>query len=255
MKILSWNVNGLRAVVKKGFFEWLKKSGADVVCLQETKIGENELTWDLLYPSGYHSYFNCASKKGYSGVAVFSKTEPQEFGREIGFERFDQEGRFLQLEFSEFTLINLYMPHGGRDKKNLTYKLEVYDRLFAYLRRFPSSIFPKRLILLGDFNIAHQEIDLARPKQNQNNVMFTPEERKQIDRLLDLGFIDTFRVFHKEGGHYTWWPYLALARERNLGWRIDYTFVSRKLVPRLKEAFILPEIPGSDHCPVGIKVF
>lgn len=250
MKILSWNVNGLRAVVKKGFFEWLKKSGADVVCLQETKIGENELTWDLLYPSGYHSYFNCASKKGYSGVMVFSKEKPLAVDKKIGFERFDNEGRFLQLEFPQFTLINLYMPHGDRSKKNLDYKLQVYN----YLLRHPR-LLRGEVVLAGDFNIAYQEIDLARPRQNKNNIMFTHEEKKQIDRLIKLGFVDTFRQFHPESGHYTWWPYLASARERNLGWRIDYVFVSKNLLSGLQDAFIFPEVPGSDHCPVGIKVF
>lgn len=249
MKILSWNVNGIRAVVKGGFFKWLKESGADIVCLQETKIGENELTWDLLYPSGYFAYFNCAAKKGYSGVAVFTKEKPLSVEKKIGFERFDQEGRFLQLEFPGFILINLYLPHGDRSKKNLDYKLEVYEKIFDYLQK-PS--FSKRFLLIGDFNIAHQEIDLARPKQNEDNIMFTPQERKQIDRLIKLGFVDSFRKFHQEGGHYTWWSYAHGAKKNNIGWRIDYAFVSKDLLPKLKSAFILPEIPGSDHCPVGI---
>lgn len=247
MKILSWNVNGLRAVVKRGFFKWLKESQAEIVCLQETKIGENELTWDLLYPAGYYAYFNCASKKGYSGMAVFTKEKPLSVEKKIGFERFDNEGRFLQLEFPQFTLINLYIPHGDRSKKNLGYKLEVYDFLLRYLR-----LLRERTVLIGDFNIAHQAIDLARPKENQNNIMFTPKERKQIDRLLDLGFVDSFRLFYKEADHYTWWLYQL--REQNIGWRIDHAFISKDLLPKLKSAFILPEITGSDHCPVGIEV-
>jgi exodeoxyribonuclease-3 len=165
-------------------------------------------------------------------------------------ERFDQEGRMLKLKYPDCLLVNLYLPHGGRKKENLDYKLKVYSFLLDYLQK----IRDKKVVVIGDFNVAHKEIDLARPKQNQNNIMFTPKEREQIDRLIDLGFIDSFRKFNKKGGYHTWWPYFAQARERNLGWRIDYTFVSRKLAPRLKDAFILPEVKGSDHCPIGIEI-
>ena len=168
----------------------------------------------------------------------------------MGLERFDQEGRILKLKYPDFTLINLYTPHGGRQKENLDYKLKVYNRLLKYLQKFKD----RNIILIGDFNIAHQEVDLARPKQNQNNIMFTQEERKRINQIIDLGFLDTFREFHKEGGHYTWWPYFVNARKRNLGWRIDYIFVSKKLVPKLRDAFILSEVMGSDHCPIGIEI-
>jgi len=167
-------------------------------------------------------------------------------------ERFDNEGRSLRLDFAEFSLLNFYLPHGGRQKENLDYKLEVYEYLIGYLKEFLKH--QKKLILAGDFNIAHKEIDLARPKENQNNIMFTPEERNQADRLLALGFIDTFRQFHKEGGHYSWWPYSFEARKRNLGWRIDYIFISQVLAPKLKNAFILSQVDGSDHCPVGAKI-
>lgn len=250
MKILSWNVNGLRAVRKKGFLEWLEKTKAAVVCLQETKISENQIPFDLLYPSDYHSFFNCAQKKGYSGVAVYSKQKPSIIKKNIGLTRFDQEGRFLQLTYPQFTLINLYLPHGGRNQENLPYKLRVYNHLFSYLKKLKD----KNLILIGDFNIAHKEIDLARPKQNQNNIMFTPQERDQLDQLTNLGFIDTFRQFHQKNGHYTWWSYANNARQRNLGWRIDYAFTSKNLKPKLKNAFILPKVTGSDHCPIGIKI-
>jgi exodeoxyribonuclease-3 len=252
MKIISWNVNGLRAVGKKGFWEWLEKSGADVVCLQETKIGENQLSFDLLYLKNYFAYFNCAKRLGYSGTAVFSKKKPLRIETKIGLERFDNEGRSLRLDFAEFSLLNLYLPHGGRQKENLGYKFEVYEYLIGYLKDFLKQ--QKKLILAGDFNIAHKEIDLARPKENQNNIMFTPEERNQVDRLLALGFIDTFRQFHKEGGHYSWWPYSFEARKRNLGWRIDYVFVSQFLTSKLKNAFILSGVTGSDHCPVGVEI-
>ena len=251
MKIVSWNVNGLRAIYKKGFWEWFEKIKADIVCLQETKIQEEQLSFDLVRLKNYSSFFNSASKKGYSGVGVFSKRNPLVVKRKLGLKRFDDEGRFLELQYPEFTLINLYLPHGGRQKENLAYKLKVYQFLFKYLQKMNK----QKLILIGDFNIAHQEIDLARPKQNKNNIMFTPKEREQIDRLIDLGFTDSFRKFYKEGGHYTWWPYLANARQRNLGWRIDYAFVSKRLTPNLKKSFILSQVKGSDHCPIGIEIF
>ena len=250
MKIVSWNVNGLRAIYKKGFWEWFEEINPDIVCLQETKIQDEQLSFDLVKLKNYSSFFNSASKKGYSGVGVFSKKKPLAIKRKLGLKRFDDEGRFLELKYPDFTLINLYLPHGGRQKENLAYKLKVYQSLFKYLQKMNK----QKLILIGDFNIAHQEIDLARPKQNKNNIMFTPKEREQIDKLIKLGFTDSFRKFHNDGGHYTWWPYLAKARERNLGWRIDYAFVSKKLVPNLKKSFILSQVQGSDHCPIGIEI-
>jgi len=250
MKILSWNVNGLRSVYKKGFLDWIGESKADVVCLQEIKAQIEVLPPDLLCPKDYHSFFNPAFKKGYSGVAIFTKEKPQSSELKIGIERFDQEGRFLKLEYSDFVLINFYLPHGGRQKENLPYKIEVYNYLLSYLKKEKE----KNLILIGDFNIAHQEIDLTRPRQNKNNIMFTVEERKQIDNIIELGFVDSFRKFNKETGNYTWWPYFANARERNLGWRIDYAFVSKNFTPKLKTAFILSGIKGSDHCPIGIEL-
>lgn len=250
MKIISWNVNGIRAVYKKNFLNWLNKTRADIVCLQELKAHKEQLPPDLLKPKNYHPYFNLAVRKGYAGVAVYTKQKPLRIGYKLGLKRFDQEGRILKLKYPQFTLINLYLPYGGRQKENLGYKMEVYEQLVKYLRRIRN----EKIILVGDFNIAHQEIDLARPKDNQNNIMFTPQERKQIDRIIKLGFIDTFRKFNQKPGNYTWWPYFANARQRNLGWRIDYVFVSRKTAPGLKKAFILSEIPGSDHCPVGVEL-
>jgi len=250
MRIVSWNVNGLRAVCKRDFLGWFKGTRADIVCLQEIKTQEAEVPSPLVQPSGYYSFFNCALKKGYSGVAVYTKEAPLKVISKFGISRFDTEGRLLELHYRGFILINIYIPHGGRGKENLEYKLEVYRR---FLRR-TAMYRNKKAVLIGDFNIAHKEIDLARPKQNQNNIMFTPEERKQIDKLVGLGFTDTFRKFHTEGGHYTWWPYFANARKRNLGWRIDYAFTSGPLTPRVKDAFILPDVMGSDHCPIGIEV-
>lgn len=250
MKIVSWNVNGLRSVYGKGFIEWFEKENADIVCLQEIKANENQLVFELTQPKGYYTFFNSAKIKGYSGVAVYTKNEPISINKELGLPTFDSEGRVLELEFEDFILMNLYIPHGGRDKSKLIYKIAVYEELLKKLNQ----IRDKQIILAGDFNIAHSEIDLARPKGNLNNIMFTPLEREHLNKLLGEGFIDTFRHLHKEGGNYTWWPYIRNARERNLGWRIDYIFITKGLLPKLKDAFILKDVTGSDHCPVGITL-
>ena len=250
MKIVSWNVNGLRAVVKKGFLEWIRKENPEILCLQEIKIQESEIPFDLIYLDSYNGYFNSSSKRGYSGVAVYSKKKGVLISNKIGNSRFDTEGRFIHLEFPDFNLLNIYVPHGSRDKHNLDYKLVVYHQLLNYLKSLES----KKIILLGDFNVAHEEIDLARPNENRDNIMFTPSERFQIDRVIHLGFVDTYRRFNKDSGHYTWWSYMRNARERNLGWRIDYTFVSEILSFKVKEAFILKDGSlGSDHSPIGIE--
>lgn len=250
MKIISWNVNGLRAVYKKNFLNWLEKSKADIVCLQEIKAQEQDLPKELIKIKNYYSFFNPAQRPGYSGVAVYSKVKPVKIEKSIGLKRFDDEGRILQLEYPEFTLINIYIPHGGRQKENLKYKLEVYKYLFNTLKKLQN----KKVILIGDLNIAHTELDLARPKNNMKNIMFTAEEREQIDQIIKLGFIDTFRAFHKLSVNYTWWPYRLNARKRNIGWRIDYTFISKKLRSKLKDAYILSKVEGSDHCPIGIEI-
>jgi exodeoxyribonuclease-3 len=246
VKIISWNVNGLKAVLKKGFLEWMEGVKADAVCLQEIKAQEIQL------PLGQfpYIYLNPASKKGYSGVLLFSKNEPLKISREIGLERFDTEGRFLQLDYPGWSLINVYLPHGGRQKQNLAYKLEAYDFLIEYLGKIKN----QKIVVAGDFNVARQEIDLARPTENQNNIMFTQKEREKVEEIAHLGFIDSFRKFHEEDGFYTWWPYGFKARERNIGWRIDYIWVSGPMVKRLREAFVMPEVKGSDHCPVGIEI-
>lgn len=244
MKIVSWNINGLQAALKRGSLNQLAKLNFDILCLQEIK------TQDETQLPSYYSYFNFASKKGYSGVAVFTREKPLAVEKKLGLKRFDNEGRLLKLTFPKFTLINLYLPHGGRDKSNLDYKLATYESLLKYLAKIKN----QKLILIGDFNIAHKQIDLARPKDNQNNIMFTPKERSQIDKLVSWGFIDSFRFFNKRGGHYTWWPYRFNTREHNLGWRLDYGFISKLLLPKLKKAFIFKEITGSDHCPIGIDI-
>jgi exodeoxyribonuclease III len=250
MKILSWNVNGLRSVYRKGLVLSLKNIKADILCFQEIKAQEGDISHILLKYRGYFSYLNLAQKKGYSGIMVLSKTAPLKINNRLGLKRFDSEGRFLELEYSKFILINIYIPHGSRDKKNLKYKLNVYKYFIDHLRKIKN----KKIIICGDLNIAHEDIDLARPKSNRCNIMFTLPERKQISDLITLGFIDTFRNFNQKSGNYTWWPYFANARQRNLGWRIDYIFISKKLVSRLKDSFIKSNILGSDHCPVGINL-
>jgi exodeoxyribonuclease-3 len=252
MKIISWNVNGLRSVVKRGVLEWISKESPDILCFQEIKMQESDIPFDLVYLDDYNSDFNSSRKKGRGGVAIYSKQKPASTNRMLGLERFDEEGRFLELKFPDFTLINVYLPHGGRDKHDLDYKLVVYHQLLLYLKEKGN----EDVILLGDFNIAHEESDLARPEGNRDNIMFSPAERFQIDRLIHLGFIDSFRMFNEKPGYYSWWSYMRNARERNLGWRIDYVFISDDLAPRLKDAFILKDISyGSDHSPIGIEIF
>lgn len=251
MKIITWNVNGIRAVHKKGeIIKFIAKEKPDILCLQEIKSSRENIPADFFNLRDYLFYVNSALRPGYSGVAVLTKEKPINVESEIGFKQFDQEGRVLKLDFAKFTLLNFYIPNGGRQKENLDYKLDCYDFLLDYLRKAKN----RRLILAGDFNVAHTEIDLARPKENQNNIMFTPPERERISKLIKIGFVDTFRKFHSEGGNYTWWLYFANARARNIGWRIDYIFASKPMMPKIKDAFILPKVMGSDHCPTGIEM-
>lgn len=250
MKIVSWNVNGLRAIEKRDFLGWFLKENADILCVQETKLQEHQVPQSLLDIDGYYFYGNYAQKKGYSGVAIYSKLKPKNVIKEIGFKKFDDEGRMIRLDYENFVFIGLYVPNGGREKENMDYKIEFYNFLLNYLK----SIKSKKIILAGDFNVAKEEIDLARPNENKNSTMFTPNERLQIDKLIKLDFVDTFRKFNSEGGNYSWWPYFANARERNLGWRIDYVFISKTLSKNLKSAFIDTKTKGSDHCPVGIDI-
>jgi exodeoxyribonuclease-3 len=250
MKIISWNVNGLRSVHGKGLLKWLRQAKPDIFCLQEIKVSKEKIPEKLLNLSGYYAYFSHARRPGYSGTAIYTKLKPISARYEMGFEQFDREGRFLALDFKNFILINVYLPQGGRMKEKLGYKLVAYKKLFNYLRTIGAK---KSVILLGDFNIAHTALDLARPKPNENNIMFTPAERKQIDRLEALGFIDTFREFHKGAGHYTWWSYRANVRAKNIGWRIDYVFANKLIIKKISKAFILPAVRGSDHCPIGIN--
>ncbi len=248
MKICSWNVKVLRSVFKTSFLDWLKSVNPDIVCLQEIKADYKELPEEITQIDGYYSYFNSAVKKGYAGVAIYTKIKPVSIDTKLGIKRFDNEGRMLKLTFDDFVLFNFYIPHGDRTKEDLGYKLEVYKKLFEALKPLAN----KQIILAGDFNIAHDEKDLYYPKQNKNNIMFTPEERKQIDNLIKLGYTDTFRYKYPDKKSFTWWPYMSNLRERDIGWRIDYIFVGKPLVKVIDGAYTQKQIIGSDHCPYGI---
>ena len=243
MKIFSWNVNGIRSVFKTTFQEWLKNNDPDIICLQEIKAEHSELTEEFTEIEGYYAYFNSGLRKGHAGVAVYTKAKPLSVETKLGIERFDDEGRCLKLTFKDF-----YIPNGARDKSNMGYKLDVYSKLFQIFK----SLTDKPTILTGDFNIAHTEMDLTYPKQNKNNTMFTPEERKQIDTLLELGYIDAFRYKYPDKKAFTWWAYAFNSRENDTGWRIDYFFVTKSLQNSIKDVFTQREILGSDHGPLGL---
>ena len=253
MRILSWNVNGIRAAEKKGFFEWLRQSSADIVCVQETKAHPDQLSEKFLHPETYHAFWSAAKRKGYSGVAVFTKTEPVRVSEGLGEPRFDDEGRVLELEFNDFILFNIYFPNGGAGNTRVPYKMEFYECFLKKAEGLRKK--GKRLVICGDVNTAHAEIDLSRSKENEKNTGFLPEERAWVSKFLSKGYVDTFRHFHPgEGGHYSWWDYKTKARERDVGWRIDYFFVTPDMMPRCNNAFILKDVLGSDHCPVGIDL-
>ena len=249
VKLISWNVNGLRAVLKKNFLEFLDAEQPDVLCLQEIKCSPDDV--EQLWPRHYTTYWSCANKKGYSGTAIFSKTRPLNVTPHIGMDEHDTEGRVLAAEFENFFLVNVYVPNSKRDLSRLTYRQKWDKDFLAYLKKLEKK---KPVIFCGDLNVAHAEIDLANPKANVRNHGFTIEERNGFSALVEAGFVDTFREFEKGGGHYTWWSPMSGARARNVGWRIDYFLISKSLRPRLKHAFIRHKIIGSDHCPVGIEI-
>lgn len=249
-KLLCWNVNGIRAIYKKGFYDLFITQNADIICLQETKADEGQFPKELINHNGYYKYFATAQKKGYSGVALFSKLQPQRVETGFGIERFDTEGRIIIAYYDAFILYNIYFPNGKASKERLQYKMEFYDAFLGHAESNRKK--GKSIVMCGDVNTAHTEIDLARPKENENVSGFLPQERAWIDTFIAKGYTDTFRLFVKEGGHYSWWDYKTKARERNIGWRIDYFFVSNDLVSKVANAFILNEVEGSDHCPVGI---
>jgi exodeoxyribonuclease-3 len=253
-RIVSWNVNGLRAVLKKGFLTWLDEISPDVLCIQETKAEPGVLPERAKTPPGYVTYWNSALRKGYSGVAAYTRETPLSVLKLIGVEEFDGEGRILAMEYSDFILVNVYFPNGKSGSDRLRFKLDFYEECLLWFDRLRSER-RKGLVLTGDVNTAHREIDLARPKENSRVSGFLPEERQWIDRLLSHGYADTFRHLHPDRMNaYTWWDYKTHARERNVGWRIDYFFVSSDLLPRVTKSEILADVTGSDHCPILLEL-
>jgi exodeoxyribonuclease-3 len=252
MRLLSWNVNGLRAIHKKGFLDWLMSEHPNVLCLQETKAGEAQVPPELRNVRGYHAYFSSPRRRGYSGVALYTRAEPETVEFSFGIERFDMEGRTIVADYGEFMLLNVYFPNGGASEERLRFKLDFYNAFLDYVDGLVSE--NRRIVICGDVNTAHKEIDLARPKQNVNTSGFLPEERAWLTDLMNHGFVDTFRMFNKEPGQYTWWDMKTRARGRNVGWRIDYFLVSNDLKPNVKAAYIMPDVMGSDHCPVGLDL-
>lgn len=252
MRIYSWNVNGLRAVMKKGFLEWINEEDPDILCIQETKLQENQLDDSTRNIEGYNAYFSFAEKKGYSGVATYTKQEPLSVKHGIGIERFDSEGRILITEFNEFTLLNIYFPNGQRDEERLNYKMEFYDAILDYCNTLVKE--GKRVVICGDYNTAHTEMDIKNAKSNEKTSGFLPMERAWIDKLISNGYTDTYRYINPDKIEYSWWSYMFKARERNTGWRIDYHFVSNNLLDSIEDAGILTQVMGSDHCPVMIKL-
>lgn len=249
MKLISWNVNGLRACVGKGFLEFVAEQSPDIMCVQETKLQEGQIELEL---PGYHQYWNYAEKKGYSGTALFTKEEPLQVTYGIGIEEHDKEGRVITAEFDEFFVVTVYTPNSQNELARLSYRMTWEDAFLIYLKGLEEK---KPVIFCGDLNVAHQEIDLKNPKTNRKNAGFTDEEREKFTGLLKNGFVDTFRYFYPDAeGIYSWWSYRFKAREKNAGWRIDYFVVSECLKERLKDAMIYTQIQGSDHCPVGLEI-
>ena len=250
MKFVSWNVNGLRACVKKGFEDYFMEENADIFCLQETKLQEGQIDWN---PEGYHCYWNYAQKKGYSGTAIFTKREPLNVSYGIGIEEHDQEGRVITLEYPDYYFITVYTPNSQNELARLDYRMKWEDDFLAYIRQLDEK---KPVIFCGDLNVAHKEIDLKNPKTNRKNAGFTDEEREKMTTLLASGYVDSFRYFYPDQeGIYSWWSYRFKAREKNAGWRIDYFIVSERIKEEMKDAAIRTTIMGSDHCPVVLEIF
>ena len=247
MKLISWNVNGLRAILSKGFLDFIEQERPDILCLQETKANGFQIA-----TAGYLQYWSHAEKKGYAGTAVFAREQPLQVFYGLGKHEHDREGRVIACEFEHFMLVNVYTPNAGRGLERLDYRTQEWDVAFLdYLQTLEAK---KPVAFCGDLNVAHQEIDLANPQQNQRNAGFTIQERRGFDRLVEAGFIDTFRQITQEGGHYTWWSNFNRARQRNIGWRIDYFYISARLRNRLQRSEILPQVLGSDHCPIRMEL-
>ncbi len=249
MKLITWNVNGLRAVINKGFADFFIRNNADIFCIQETKMQEGQL--DIQF-DGYQKYFNSALKKGYSGTAIFTKKKPEQITYGIGIEEHDTEGRVITLEYKTFYMVNVYTPNSQRELTRLEYRMEWEDAFRNYLKNLDKN---KPVIMCGDLNVAHEEIDLKNPKQNRRSAGFTDEEREKMTQLLQNGFIDTYRyLYPEETDCYTWWSYMMKAREKNIGWRIDYFIVSERLKDKIQDVKIHSQVMGSDHCPVELDI-
>lgn len=252
LKLYSWNVNGIRSAVDKGYREWFKRAQPDIVCLQETKAQPDQLANDIAAPDGYAAFWNSGKRRGYSGVALLSKIKPLNVQFELGIDRFDGEGRLIIAEYPSFFLLNTYIPNGKRDLSRVEFKLEYSDALLTHCERLRGS--GKGIIICGDINTSHKEIDLAHPKANSKNTGFLPVERAWLDKFIAHGYVDTFRHFDQRAGQYTWWTYRLDARRRNIGWRLDYFFVNTEFINHVLDARILTDIYGSDHCPVCLEI-
>ncbi len=252
IKLCSWNVNGIRAIHKKGFLEWFHQEKPDVLCIQETKATEDQLPRKLKDVEGYQSYFTSAERKGYSGVALYTSIKPQNLEEGFGIEKFDSEGRIQIVDYHDFVLFNIYFPNGKMSDERLKYKMDFYDAFLDYANNLRDQ--GRNIIICGDVNTAHKEIDLARPKENSNVSGFLPIERAWIDKFLDNGYLDTFRLFHPEPDNYTWWSYRTRARARNVGWRLDYFFVNKEFKDNVRNSYILSDVMGSDHCPICLEI-
>ncbi len=249
MKLISWNVNGIRACLTKGFMDFFKEIDADIFCIQETKCQEGQVELNL---EGYYSFWNSAERKGYSGTAMFCKNKPIKVTKGIGIEEHDNEGRVITAEFENYYVVTIYTPNSKRGLERLGYRQVWEDEIRSYLLKLNQT---KPVIMCGDLNVAHKEIDLKNPKTNRGNAGFTDEEREKMTELLNVGFTDTYRYLYPEKEDaYSWWSYMGKAREKNIGWRIDYFIVSSKIEDKIKEAMIYPEVMGSDHCPVGLEI-
>lgn len=249
MKLISWNVNGIRACLTKGFMDFFKEIDADIFCIQETKCQEGQVELNL---EGYYSFWNSAERKGYSGTAIFCKNKPIKVTKGIGIEEHDNEGRVITAEFENYYVVTIYTPNSKRGLERLGYRQVWEDEIRSYLLTLNQT---KPVIMCGDLNVAHKEIDLKNPKTNRGNAGFTDEEREKMTELLNVGFTDTYRYLYPEKEDaYSWWSYMGKAREKNIGWRIDYFIVSSKIEDKIKEAMIYPEVMGSDHCPVGLEI-
>ncbi|MCF7813684.1 MAG: exodeoxyribonuclease III [Candidatus Cloacimonetes bacterium] len=252
MYIVSWNVNGLRAVLRKNFLEFLGNEDPDILAIQETKLQKEQIPKEIQELKNYYKYWNFAEKKGYSGVALFTKIKPKSVEYSIGHPEFDTEGRLIIAEYEDFTLMNCYFPNGQMSDKRLKYKMDYYERMFTLMQVLRAE--GKNVIVCGDFNTAHKEIDLANPTQNAKISGFLPIERAWLDKIVENGWVDTFREFNNEPDQYSWWTYRFGARSRNVGWRIDYFFTNKENLKNIKKAYIRQDILGSDHCPVGVEI-